>query len=278
MTGFRNSHGDSAFRWGVSDGGEEEEVEMDEEEEEADDDWAQADIIIAKPKITLLGDSTVGKSTLLRPWLIDPVEQEALKTFGFKVAKRVEKGIELNDERTMDSYLMLFEVDGDRLADLGEERLQVAMGGSAGVMVMADCLRVDTLEAILFQLDKYFETVKKDRPILITANKLDVLDIVRARIMGRSVTDQIREELRTATNPNIQTKKAVYLYLDELNSTLNTVDPEDLLFHRSMEYLAEQISHRFGEATHLFLSAATGRNVDVVFRQMAKLTIPKSLM
>ena len=125
--------------------------------------------------------------------------------------------------------------DADMFEDMNRETQGNVMGGSQGVVFMADSLRSSTLDEIFHQLDRYFEHNEAPKPIIIVANKVDVWDIVMARIRGQSVEDQVRNQLERDGSPIVKSDKAFTAYLNHLQSTVNRVEPHELLFEDNLE-------------------------------------------
>lgn len=124
-----------------------------------------------KRKIVLLGDSAVGKTSLIRRFVTDKFDDKYITTIGTKVTKK-ELAIE-RDNATIDLTLMIWDVLGQQ----GYTSIQArSYKGADGVLYVSDLTREDSLTNIetywLAELNKIAENV----PGVLVGNKVDLQD------------------------------------------------------------------------------------------------------
>ncbi|WP_455392156.1 Rab family GTPase [[Eubacterium] cellulosolvens] len=121
-----------------------------------------------KVKICLLGDSAVGKTSLIRRYVMDIFDDKYISTLGTKVSK---KRIMLKkDNMDIDLTLSIWDV-------LGQQEFtkiqNTAFKGSKGAFIVCDFTRAETLQNI----SQWAARLKKaagDIPMVILANKSDL--------------------------------------------------------------------------------------------------------
>lgn len=121
-----------------------------------------------KRKICLLGDWGVGKTSLIKKFVLDQFDDTYLATFGSKVYK---KNLIYNETNNITNLnLMIWDVMGQ--PEFKQMRT-IAYSGSQGAMIVCDVTRKQSLYNLAFwQAELYSMT--KEIPILILANKNDL--------------------------------------------------------------------------------------------------------
>ncbi|MCP5100632.1 MAG: GTP-binding protein [Chloroflexi bacterium] len=136
---------------------------------------------IMQKKICLLGDYSVGKTSLIRRYVEERFDESYLSTIGVHMSrKRIER---------VDHFLDLFIWDlvgGEDFKIIGRNYLL----GAAGALIVCDLTRKKTLPALAYYAEQVREINKKSALIFI-GNKLDL------------VQDQVisHEELQDAISP-----------------------------------------------------------------------------
>ena len=115
-------------------------------------------------KICLLGDGEVGKTSLIRRYVLDQFDDQYIQTFGAKVSKKV---LELED---VNLTLMIWDVLGQKTK---KELHNTYYLGANGVLLVCDMTRPETLEHLENWAADLFEVSGKI-PILILGNKCDL--------------------------------------------------------------------------------------------------------
>lgn len=124
-----------------------------------------------KKKILLLGDGAVGKTSLIRRFVVDKFSDEYIATIGTKVTKKDIK-LKANGEDFFVT-LMIWDVLGQR----GYSAVQASsFRGSQGALMVYDVTRPETLKALEeYWIPQMFESVGII-PVVIVGNKVDLVD------------------------------------------------------------------------------------------------------
>lgn len=120
-------------------------------------------------KVCLLGDFSVGKTSLVRRFVYDRFDDKYISTIGVKVSRKTIV-VPYHDD-VADVTLMLWDLAGS------EEFTKVRasyLRGSAGAILVCDLTRSDTLQ----QLTSYVEDLQSVSPnaqLILAANKSDLM-------------------------------------------------------------------------------------------------------
>lgn len=124
-----------------------------------------------KVKVCLVGENAVGKTSLIRKFVLDIFDDRYITTIGTKITKKTltfEKG---KDSVSMD--MMIWDIMGQSSF---RSLLQDAyFYGAHGVLAVADCTRSNTLSALHEWLDSTKQVVG-EVPVVFLANKSDLKD------------------------------------------------------------------------------------------------------
>ena len=120
-------------------------------------------------KVALVGDSAVGKTSLIRRFVIDVFDDKYIATIGAKVSKR---DIEFKlPDKTVYLTLMMWDILGQK--DYKKMRVQ-GLSGAHGVIMACDLSRPETIKsAEEFWLPEITETCPSV-PIVLVGNKNDI--------------------------------------------------------------------------------------------------------
>jgi len=126
---------------------------------------------VLKLKVCMAGEAMVGKTSLIRRFVVDEYDDRYIATLGTKVTKKV---IAAKDPRTggpLDVHLLLWDVMGTRtLRDLLKEAYY---HGAQGILAVADLTREDTL----LELEAWASSIRLvagDIPTVVVVNKADL--------------------------------------------------------------------------------------------------------
>ena len=121
-------------------------------------------------KVALVGDAAVGKTSLIRRFVVDVFDDKYIATIGTKVSKRdVEYKL---PDKTIYLTVMMWDILGQK--DYRKLRAQ-GLSGSHGVILVGDLSRPDTLRSMEeFWLPETLETVGPV-PIVFVGNKSDLV-------------------------------------------------------------------------------------------------------
>jgi small GTP-binding protein len=117
-------------------------------------------------KICMVGDFSVGKTSLIRRFVDDQFSDNYLSTVGVKISKKI---ITLEDNAVQ---LLVWDIEGStKYKAIAPSYLQ----GSGGVLIVADVTRPETVEN-LSQHIQLFLSVNPKGWIVIALNKADLLE------------------------------------------------------------------------------------------------------
>jgi small GTP-binding protein len=115
-------------------------------------------------KICLLGDGGVGKTSLIRRYVLDIFDDQYIQTFGAKVSKKV---LELED---VGLTLMIWDVLGQKTQ---KALHSTYYSGANGALLVCDMTRPETLSNLRdWAVD--LREVSGDIPIIVAGNKSDL--------------------------------------------------------------------------------------------------------
>lgn len=134
-------------------------------------------------KVALVGDAAVGKTSLIRRFVVDVFDDKYVATIGTKVSKR---DIEYKmPDKTIYLTLMIWDILGQK--DYRKLRAQ-GLSGSHGVILVGDLSRPDTLRSMEeFWLPDIWE-ILGPLPVVFVGNKADL-------VSGDGVSAKMVEEL-----------------------------------------------------------------------------------
>ncbi len=127
-----------------------------------------------KAKVALVGESAVGKTSLIRRFVRDEFEDAYLHTIGTKVTK-IELVVPCGDLEVLVD-LMIFDIMGQKgFRDLIKETF---FEGCSGLVAVCDATRAETLAAVHDWMSAATE-VAGDVPATLLVNKIDLVDASR---------------------------------------------------------------------------------------------------
>jgi small GTP-binding protein len=125
-----------------------------------------------KVKIALLGEGTVGKTSLLRRFVYDEFDDKYLKTFGTKTTKKVMDITDPADNASVELTLLITDLMGQtELVGLHDRYLY----GCKGAFVVCDITNRKSME-MMNDWAKKIVSVTGQIPMIFVANKFDLLD------------------------------------------------------------------------------------------------------
>lgn len=138
----------------------------------------------AKVKICLVGERRVGKSSLVRRYLLDEFGDEYLATFGMKVYKKL---VYVNQPGTTNKVpvtMVLWDIMGDQT--YGDSLREIYLHGASGVMAVADVTEPRTVSPLNNWVAPSLQFLG-DVPVQIVLNKWDAGESEFAVNTGRWV-------------------------------------------------------------------------------------------
>jgi small GTP-binding protein len=124
-------------------------------------------------KICLIGSGEVGKTSLIKRFILDIFDDKYLKTLGTKVSKKeIILGIPEKDLNVNLTFL-IWDIMGQ--ATFRTLLKDSYFFGASGALAVCDSTRVETLESLEEWIQSLFNTVG-EKPIIVLANKNDLKD------------------------------------------------------------------------------------------------------
>ena len=124
-----------------------------------------------KRKILLLGDGAVGKTSLIRRFVVDKFSDDYITTIGTKVTKK-DLRIEAPGKAT-DLTFMIWDVLGQK----GYKGIQESsFQGAKGALLVYDVTRQETAESLQEYWIPHLLEVTETMPIVVVGNKVDLAD------------------------------------------------------------------------------------------------------
>ncbi len=129
------------------------------------------DIREIQKKVILLGDASVGKTSLIKRFVVDKFDDKYILTIGSKITA---KAIQIETDNEV-FYLML--QIWDILGQKGYSKLhKSSFKGTDGVIMVADITRKETLESIKRYWLAEVKNIVGNVPFIILANKSDLIE------------------------------------------------------------------------------------------------------
>lgn len=122
-------------------------------------------------KVCLLGDGAVGKTSLIRKYVLDKFDDKYLPTIGTKVSRK-EVVIPFQKEQiVVDLTMIIWDIVGQKAY---QKLRNMYYQGANGALVVCDVTRRDTLDSVQEWTKSLFD-VANPVPVLFLANKSDLI-------------------------------------------------------------------------------------------------------
>lgn len=126
-----------------------------------------------KAKICLVGEAAVGKTSLIRRYVLDMFEDLYIATLGAKVTKKEIRVPEVSEGNYLKVSLMIWDIMGEK--GFRELLKEAYFHGAQGILAVCDVTRKDTL----LELQEWISSVIKvtgDIPVRFIVNKMDLTE------------------------------------------------------------------------------------------------------
>jgi len=121
-------------------------------------------------KVCMLGDFGVGKTSLVRRYVLGEFSDEYQTTLGVNIYK-YDDVIE-TDSGSVEFKHLLWDIEGGLQR---QSLLDSYIGGAAGAIVVGDVTRADRLETMRENAQR-FQAARPGRPIVFAVNKIDLIE------------------------------------------------------------------------------------------------------
>jgi len=194
---------------------------------------------LVKKKVVLLGDSSVGKTSLIRRYVIDEFHDHYIETIGTKVSRK-DIEIEVNGKEYSLS-LQIWDVLGQKAYSAVQSRAFVGMDGA---LIVADITREDTLDSIENYWIPTLKKVVADAHLLFLANKIDIMDKAQftlddlSEISSKYASSDAKNFFLTSAKTGENVENAFLSVAKMMLSSLKPEDPTKEIFE---ELMAESV-------------------------------------
>lgn len=189
-----------------------------------------AENIILRKKICLLGDPAVGKSSLIKKYVLDEFSDEYISTIGTEVVKK-EVLIDFKDDKYGENKYQLTLAIWDIIGQMEYRSLISRFFKNAhGALMISDLTRRDTLENLKEWTTSLFATIGKI-PLVFVGNKFDIVEDNKfnpddlLEISGRYGAPWLTTSAKSGVNVDLAfTKLAELMIKNELHfQNMNTL-------------------------------------------------------
>lgn len=180
-----------------------------------------------KKSIILLGDGAVGKTSLIRRFVLDSFDDHYITTIGAKVSK---KTMVIEDDTSINELsMMIWDIMGQK----GYRSTQaISFGGVEGAMIVCDLTRRDSLDSIRDYWIPSLLTTTGRVPVVLLGNKEDLKDKIEFGMEElKKVTSEYGDDISIAFLSSAKTGNNVEsAFLDIGRRILkSTVEPKPQL-------------------------------------------------
>jgi len=128
-----------------------------------------------KVKICLVGEHSVGKTSLIRRYVLDEFDDRYITTLGAKVSKK-EFDLELMDSDPIRMDITIWDIMGSK--GFRELLREAYFHGAQGILAVCDLTRYETLQDLDAWVESVFRTVG-EIPVIFAGNKKDLEDEIK---------------------------------------------------------------------------------------------------
>lgn len=125
-----------------------------------------------KVKVCLVGEHAVGKTSLIRRYVLEEFDDRYIVTLGAKVSKK-EMTIEDGKRGPVLMDMTIWDIMGSK--GFRELLREAYFHGAQGILAACDLTRYDTLEDLDSWVESVFRTVG-EVPVVFAVNKCDLID------------------------------------------------------------------------------------------------------
>lgn len=150
--------------------------------------------MIRSKKICMLGDPGVGKTSLVRRFVLGEFSDAYRATLGVNIYKYIHESAGPDGTETIN--LVIWDIEG---AIEENRKLDSYLRGSAGTLIVGDVTRDDHAESLNAYTER-FQSMQPGRPIVLAANKSDLIDGVDVK-PSTGASEELAKRLGTVLLP-----------------------------------------------------------------------------
>ncbi|OGS46411.1 MAG: hypothetical protein A3K66_04300 [Euryarchaeota archaeon RBG_16_67_27] len=148
-----------------------------------------SDVVRMKTKVCLVGEAAVGKTSLVRRYVLDEFDDRYITTLGAKVSKREQLYDVPEPSTSVRMDMTVWDIMGEKgFRDLLKEAF---FHGAKGVLAVADLTRYSTLKELDDWVQSVFNVVGQV-PVVYAINKIDLKDQVQILYGEREIGQATR--------------------------------------------------------------------------------------
>ena len=137
-------------------------------------------------KICILGDFAVGKTSLVRRYVLNEFSPDYQATLGVNIYKYSDDVSGPSGDEPVTVNQVLWDIEG--ADDEKKTVLDTYLHGAAGALVVGDVTRDGTVQS-MFEHARHFQHVQVGRPVVFALNKVDLLDKTDVQEQRRSALE-----------------------------------------------------------------------------------------
>ena len=142
-----------------------------------------------KTKVCLVGEAAVGKTSLIRRYVLDAFEDRYITTLGAKVSKK-ELEFSLDEGKLhVQMDMTIWDIMGEK--GFRELLKEAFFNGAKGILAVCDITRYSTLKELDDWVQSVFNVVG-EIPVVYTVNKIDLKDEVMVMYGDREIEQSTR--------------------------------------------------------------------------------------
>ena len=131
------------------------------------------EVVQVKKKVCLFGDPGVGKTSLIRRFVLDEFSDTYLSTMGAKVTKKELTMMNKKLDIQVDLTLMIWDVMGQKEARKFQE---LYLKGAEGVFSVCDITNRESFNSLKGTVSFIYKQAGPDIPIIFMINKYDLIE------------------------------------------------------------------------------------------------------
>ncbi len=203
------------------------------------------------PKVVLLGDGAVGKTSLIQRFVEQKFEDKYIETIGVNVKKR-----EIED---LDMTMMVWDIYGQKLS---KSLHSSNYTGADGAIIVYDVTRKKTFENLDEWIEEVF-SVTGEIPIVVLGNKYDLIRDF----------DMYKEDRSKANFQKFMDEKHMDV-IDFYEEIYEEVPEFERVKYDKLLKWAEKKEEELESGFSYFMSSAkTGKNVEDAFRTLGEMIL-----
>jgi small GTP-binding protein len=172
-----------------------------------------AEDIHIKRKLVLLGDSSVGKTSLIRKFVLDVFSDDYITTIGTKITRKTLQYNTSDNNSTVELSLMIWDIMGQSSLELNP---MSAFYGTKGAIIVCDLTRKETLSR-LSSLSAELLKITPNIPLIFVGNKHDLLDQIQiADSSLKELTNQFHTDYFLTSAKSGENVELVFNFMGKL--------------------------------------------------------------